>query len=80
MKNSGIYLFVFGVLMVVAFDVITADVTGPARTLQIAIKALGTGAVLVSSLVILLRNRYAPKDKYWALATAGVLLGYWLHV
>jgi len=79
-RNPATYLFVLAVLMVITFGIITADVNGPARTVQIVLKALGTGVMLVSSLVIVVRNRYAPKDKYWAFTTIGIVLGYWLHV
>jgi hypothetical protein len=37
-----------------------------------------TIAVLSACLFIILAKRYAPKDKHWAYATAGTIVGYWL--
>ena len=36
-------------------------------------------AVLTASLFVILAKRYSPKDKHWAYATVGTLLGFWLH-
>jgi len=80
MKYFPKYVFVFCVLMLLTFGVITADVTGPARTVQIVIKTIGSCAILISSMIIAVGNRYSPRDKYWAFTTAGAVLGYWLHV
>lgn len=45
-----------------------------ALTFRITVSA----AVLAASLFIILSNRYGPKDKHWAYATVGTVLGYWL--
>jgi hypothetical protein len=34
--------------------------------------------VLGASLFVILSKRYGPKDKHWAYATVGTLLGFWL--
>jgi hypothetical protein len=35
--------------------------------------------LLVASAAVVLSPRYAPKDKYWAYATIGMLAGFWLE-
>lgn len=35
--------------------------------------------VLGASLLVILAKRYSPKDKHWAYAAAGTILGYWLR-
>lgn len=36
-------------------------------------------ALTVASLFVILRKDYGPKDKHWAYATIGTILGYWLR-
>ena len=35
--------------------------------------------LLGGAFFVLLDTRYGPKDKYWAYATIGALIGFWLH-
>jgi len=42
MRNFGVYVCVVGVLTVIAFGIITADVNGAARTIQIERDGLQT--------------------------------------
>jgi hypothetical protein len=43
--------------------------------MQVALSIIATGA----SLFIILAARFGPKDKHWAYATVGTILGFWLH-
>jgi hypothetical protein len=36
--------------------------------------------LLAASLFVILSSRYGPKDKHWAYATVGTLIGFWLKV
>ena len=36
-------------------------------------------ALLAATLFVILSKRYAPKDKHWAYATVGLILGFWLR-
>lgn len=38
-----------------------------------------TVAVGITALILLLSRKRQPKDKYWAYATLGTLVGYWLR-
>jgi len=44
-------------------------------TVQVVISIL----VLAASLTVILLKRYSPKDKHWAYATVGTILGFWLN-
>jgi len=33
----------------------------------------------LASLIVIFSKRSTPKDKYWACATAGLVLGFWLR-
>ena len=37
-----------------------------------------SGVVGAAALFVILSTRYGPKDKHWAYATVGTLLGFWL--
>ena len=39
-----------------------------------------TVAVGITALILLLSRKRQPKDKYWAYATLGTLIGYWLKL
>ena len=43
--------------------------------MQIALSII----VMAASLFIILAARFGPKDKHWAYATVGTILGFWLH-
>ena len=47
----------------------------PAFVVQVVV----SGIVLFSSLTVILLKRYSPKDKHWAYASVGTILGFWLH-
>jgi len=47
----------------------------PRQVMQIVVSA----AFGLPSLFIILSKRFAPKDKHWAYATAGIIIGFWLH-
>jgi hypothetical protein len=36
-------------------------------------------ALTAASLFVILRKDYGPKDKHWAYATIGTILGFWLR-
>jgi hypothetical protein len=38
-----------------------------------------SGLLLAASLFVILSAKYGPKDKHWAYATVGTLVGFWLH-
>jgi hypothetical protein len=46
------------------------------QTAMQIIVSLSAGA---ASLFVVLARRYGPKDKHWAYATAGMILGFWLN-
>jgi hypothetical protein len=46
--------------------------------LRAIMQVLVTCAVGGCSLFVILSKGYGPKDKHWAYATVGTLLGYWL--
>jgi hypothetical protein len=46
------------------------------QTFMQIVLSLATSAV---SLFVILAKRYGPKDKHWAYATIGMILGFWLH-
>jgi hypothetical protein len=39
-----------------------------------------TIAVGAVALFVILSDRYGPKDKHWAYATVGTILGHWLRM
>jgi len=41
-------------------------------------KLLISVALLACSLFVILSNKYGPKDKHWAYAAAGTVVGFWL--
>jgi hypothetical protein len=43
--------------------------------MQVALSIIFTAA----SLFVILAARFGPKDKHWAYATVGTILGFWLH-
>ncbi len=45
------------------------------QAVQLIVSTVAGGA----SLFVILSRRFAPKDKHWAYATMGTILGYWLH-
>lgn len=47
------------------------DLRGP---MQIIV----TFSVGAAAIFVILAKRYGPKDKHWAYATLGTILGYWL--
>jgi hypothetical protein len=51
------------------------DLLGEESIFKMAITII----ILLPSIFIILSSRYNPKDKYWAYATVGTLLGYWLR-
>ena len=50
--------------------------TTPYQIMQILLSLV----VASASLYVILSRRYAPKDKHWAYATIGTVVGFWLHV
>jgi hypothetical protein len=42
-------------------------------------QAITTLAVLAASLFVIIAKRYSAKDKHWAYATVGTIIGFWLH-
>jgi hypothetical protein len=47
----------------------------PPETMGIGLSVVLTAA----SLFVILRKDYGPKDKHWAYATIGTILGFWLR-
>jgi len=47
----------------------------PSETMQIALSLILT----LASLFVILVKSYGPKDKHWAYATIGTILGFWLR-
>jgi hypothetical protein len=43
--------------------------------MQVVLSIIATAA----SLFVILATRFGPKDKHWAYATVGTILGFWLH-
>jgi hypothetical protein len=46
---------------------------------KLAMQVLISTVFGAASLFIVLAKRYAPKDKHWAYATLGTILGFWLR-
>ena len=42
-------------------------------------RPLLTVILLAASVYVILSSTYGPKDKHWAYATAGALMGFWLR-
>jgi hypothetical protein len=51
----------------------------PHKDAETAMQILITMALTGASLFVILSTRYGPKDKHWAYATVGTILGFWLH-
>ena len=49
------------------------------RDPQFTMQAVVTCFVLAASLFVILAKRDSAKDKHWAYATVGTILGFWLH-
>lgn len=47
----------------------------PPETMRVIISFVVTAA----SLFVILSKSYGPKDKHWAYATVGTVLGFWLN-
>ena len=45
-----------------------------------AIEMIATIPYGVIAVFVILRAGYSDRDKHWAYATAGLLLGFWLHL
>ena len=79
MKRFPIYLFLSTIVLL-------ETVTVPRMPLGLAIPITGNRwmqvivslAVVGASMFIILAKRYAPRDKHWAYATVGTILGFWL--
>ena len=80
--TTGVYLFlcaVFGLL----FEIHSPAYIGKSpftniissEVMQIVISL----ALTAASLFVILRKDYGPKDKHWAYATVGTILGFWLR-
>jgi hypothetical protein len=35
--------------------------------------------ILIPALYVILSKNYSPRDKHWAYATVGTILGFWLR-
>jgi hypothetical protein len=46
--------------------------------LRAVMPALVSILVLIASLIVILMRRFSPRDKHWAYATIGTILGFWL--
>lgn len=60
---------------------IIAPAPGPIVTsdLVLVMKISVSVVVLACASFVILSKRYGPKDKHWAYATVGTLVGYWLN-
>jgi hypothetical protein len=47
--------------------------------IQILMQVALSLMVVAVSLFIIVATRFGPKDKHWAYATVGTILGFWLH-
>jgi hypothetical protein len=52
---------------------------GPAH-IHLAIEIIVSLALLAAALAVVLSRKYNPKDKYWAYAALGIIVGYWLKL
>ncbi len=80
----GIAVFVFAVAALALTGFISSgkDVAGlirPIPNLQ-GLMQVGLSIVLtIASVFLILSKSYGPKDKHWAYATIGTILGFWLR-
>ena len=49
------------------------------RTVRLLIQFTVSSVAGGASLFVILAKRYGPKEKHWAYATIGTIIGYWLH-
>ena len=81
MKHSPKLVFLFGlVTLVILFDVVNADLQGPARRALLGLQVIGTGAVVGSAFAMIFARRRSSIDKYWAYVTLGMVLGFLLRI
>lgn len=57
------------------FLVSSPEATGVALVCSAVISLI----VLSAALYVILSKKYTPKDKHWAYATIGTVLGFWLR-
>jgi hypothetical protein len=50
----------------------------PQRDIRGAMQIIVTFSIGAAAVFVILAKRYGPKDKHWAYATLGTILGYWL--
>jgi len=67
---------VAGFLFATLIDVATDWAVDIRPVMKIVVTLLIGGAAVF----VILSKRYGPKDKHWAYATAGTILGYWLKM
>lgn len=73
-------LFAFAVMLLISGNVaMFAELRAGTKPYQI-MQILLSLVVAIASLYVILSGRYAPKDKHWAYATIGTVVGFWLHV
>ena len=49
----------------------------PALGVYLAMQVLVTIVLLTATLFVVLSNKYDAKDKHWAYATIGLIIGFW---
>jgi len=73
-------LFAFAIMLFVSGNLaMFAELKAGTRPYEI-MQFLLSLVVASASLYVILSRRYAPKDKHWAYATIGTVVGFWLHV
>lgn len=77
----GLALFVLIAVSKSIFFVVQYSPLGTTESLQFRPLTQGVVslALLAATLFVILSKRYAPKDKHWAYATVGLILGFWLR-
>ena len=70
-------VFIFAVLALLAIGsmAVYADAAFGIRPVMQGVISI---VVLAASLFVILSKRYSPRDKHWAYATVGTILGFWL--
>jgi len=69
-----VFVVAVAALLAIGMAVYTEVTLGIKPVMQVGISIL----VIAASLFVILSKRYAPRDKHWAYATVGTILGFWL--
>jgi hypothetical protein len=78
-RLSAIAVFAFAVGALIWNAWFRDSVSGDAVVGEAYLAIFVSIAVLVAALVVALLPGYRPQDRYWAYATFGLVIGFWLQ-